>query len=84
MRRLIFLLILLLPVVLYFVRKRQKVHRAQELLIEDLVRSFERDYRKDRGPSGDWLKRLRDIRERYGDEIARAVAKQLKEDITRQ
>lgn len=84
MRRLffIFIVIFFVAVILVLKRRYQEKH-AQKLLIEDILSSIWKEYHQQKEKSADfWLDRLRTIRERYGDEIAKSVADQLQSKIT--
>jgi hypothetical protein len=63
-------------------KRRYQAKRAQELLVEDILSSIWKEYHQQKEKSADfWLGRLRTIRERYGDEIAKSVADQLQNKI---
>jgi hypothetical protein len=81
MRRLLFLAVIILIIIIFIVRRRKDAKQAQNLLIEDICQSFEKEFRESkegRRSASFGLARLRQIRKRYGDEIAKKVASRLR------
>lgn len=79
MRRFVFFILIIL-IVIIIARRRTRIKQTRKLLIEDICQSFEKEYRESQKEQsiGFWLTRLRQVRKRYGDGIAKEVALKLK------
>jgi hypothetical protein len=83
-RLLLYIFLSGIAIAAYFITKKTlDFKRAKTLLIEDIIQSLMKEYNeRAQHPSPDqWLERLRQVRDRYGDEIAKQVAQKLKENL---
>ena len=77
MRRFVFFILIILIIIIVV---RTRIKKTRKLLVEDICQSFEKEYRESQKEQsmGFWLTRLRQVRKRYGDGIAKEVALKLK------